>query len=160
MSTRCQIAFYEDKKQKDLRKFDALIYRHSDGYPGNIDKGKKKEYGVLTDIIPFLIWFKKKGRLDDMEYTSARLLQYLCNEYDKGMEEIEKGVSKSLRKKKVKLIFTGILGHGISKDFHGDIDYLYAIYPDRVNVYKTTEWNLEKAKDINRKTKKIKTIKL
>lgn len=158
MSTRCQIAFYEDEKQKDLSKFDALIYRHSDGYPGNIDKGKK-EYGVLTDIIPFLTWFKKKGRLDDMEYTSARLLQHLCNEYDKGMEEIEEGVSKSLRKKKVKLIFTGILGHGISKDFHGDIEYIYAIYPDRVEVYETG-LDFERKKDINQASKKIKTIKL
>lgn len=159
MSTRCQIAFYEDKKQKDLSKFDVLIYRHSDGYPGNIDKGKK-EYGVLTDIIPFLAWFQKQRGLEDMEYISARLLQYLCNEYDKGIKEIEEGVSKSLRKKKVKLIFTGILGYGISKDFHGDIEYLYAIYSDRVEVYKTTEWNLEKAKDINERTKKIKTIKI
>ncbi len=32
MSTRCQIGFYEPR-QKDLTKFEALIYRHSDGYP-------------------------------------------------------------------------------------------------------------------------------
>lgn len=158
MSTRCQIAFYEDEKQKDLSKFDALIYRHSDGYPGSIDKDKKKEWGVLADIIPFLIWFKAQRGLSDTEYTSARLLQYLCNEYDKGMEDVELKIQEG--KAKAKMVYTGVLGHGICKDFHGDIEYLYAIYPDRVEVYETTEWNLEKAKDINTKTKKIKTIKL
>lgn len=149
MSTRCQIAFFEDKKQKDLSKFDALIYRHSDGYPGNIDKGKK-EYGVLTDIIPFLIWFKKQRGLEDMEYTSARLLQYLCNRYDGEMEKTEKRVMQKMKNANKKLIFTGILGYGISKDFHGDIEYIYSVYPDRVEVYKT---GISTAK-------KIKTIKL
>ena len=155
MSIRCQIAFYEDKEQKDLNKFDSLIYRHSDGYPEDIEK---KEYGVLVDIIPFLKWFKEQGRLDDTEYASARLLQWLCNKYDEKMEDIELKIQEG--KKKAKMIYTGILGHGICKDFHRDIEYLYAVYPDRVDVYNITEWNLEKAKDINERVKKIKTINL
>lgn len=46
MSTRCQIGFYE-AEEKDLDNFEALIYRHSDGYPDT-------EHGVLAAIVPFL----------------------------------------------------------------------------------------------------------
>ena len=156
MSTRCQIAFYENEKEKDLSKFNALVYRHSDGYPGSIEKGKE-EYGVLADILPFLQWFKKKRGLKDMEYTSARLLQWLCNEYDEMIDKTEEKIARQ-EKKKREFIFTGILGHGISKNFHGDIEFLFAIYPNRVDVFET-EFDMEGTKDINKIAKKIKTIK-
>ena len=78
MSTRCQIGIYENGKAK-FKEFYALLYRHSDGYPGTID-GKK--WGVLTDVVPFLRWWKTQRGISDLEYTSARLLQYLCNTYD------------------------------------------------------------------------------
>ena len=119
MSTRCNIAFY-DKKPEKLEKFEVLLYRHSDGYPK----------GVLPEIMPFLKGFKKKRGLNDIEYVSARLLQHLCNEYD--------GIMKPLELKNghnEKLIFTGILGYGICNQFHGDIEYLYVIYPNKVEVY-------------------------
>ena len=72
--------------------------------------------------------------MDDVEYLSARLLQYLCNEYDGEMGKLEKG----------KKIYTGILGNGISKDFHGDIEYLYTIFPECVKVYETSFWQNNK----------------
>ena len=123
MSTRAQIAVYQAPESK-LPNFEALLYRHSDGYPS----------GVLPDIMPFLAFWKKNRGMDDVEYLSARLLQYLCNEYDGMMEELEKG----------KKIYTGILGNGISKDFHGDIEYLYAISPEGVKVYETSFWQSNK----------------
>jgi hypothetical protein len=46
MSTCCQIGFYEPDNF-DLLKPDALLYRHSDGYPGG-------NGGVLAEIVPFL----------------------------------------------------------------------------------------------------------
>lgn len=118
MSTRCQIGFYEESVT-DLKDWTGLIYRHSDGYPGT-ENGS--EYGVLADIVPFLKQFGRKG---DAEYTGARLLQYLCNEYDKG------GYENSFGEKGL----TGVLGHGISKVWHGDLEYYYAVYKDRVDVY-------------------------
>ncbi len=114
MSTRCQIAIYEAPEAK-FSQFEALLYRHSDGYPS----------GVLPDIMPFLSFWAKERGMSDTEYLGARLLQYLCNEYDGYMSKIEKG----------KKTFTGILGHGICKEFHGDIEYLYAIHPEGVKVY-------------------------
>lgn len=126
MSTRCQIGFYE-KKSKKHKDFEALIYRHSDGYPGTA-------CGVLADIVPFLKWWKKQRGLLDSEYVAARLLQYLCNEYDKRTKKYEKKYPTSSIHGSKK--YTGVLGHGICKDFHGDIEYLYKIYPNAVEVYK------------------------
>ncbi len=37
----------------------------------------------------------------------------------------------------LKIYYTGTLGHGICKNFHGDIEYFYAIYPNSVDVYET-----------------------
>ena len=102
MSTRCQIGFYE-QGVKDLTKFEALIYRHCDGYPDG-------ESGVPADIVPILKDFNKNRGLDDTEYASAWLVAKLKTDY---------------------------LNIGISKDFHGDIEYFYAVYPDRLEVYKT-----------------------
>lgn len=143
MSTRCQIGFYEEK-EKDLTKWEALIYRHSDGYPGTANG---KETGVLADIVPFLRWWAKGRGLGDLEYCSARLLQYLCNKYDKFMDafEAQRNIDIVVTEKSR---FIGTLGHGICNGFHGDIEYFYAIYPNRLEVYDTTHddnWKMIKS---------------
>ena len=121
MSTRCQIAFYKDADEKDLRKFHSLIYRHSDGYP--------EEPGVLNDLKEFFKKWIPTGRLTDVEYTSARCLQFLTNLYDKQSRKFYKELNgKQYRK----IIDTG---YGISNQFHIDIEFLYTIYPDRIDVY-------------------------
>ena len=112
MSTRCQIGIYESKKTP-LKNWNVLLYRHSDGYPDDVVPMLKK----------FLTFWKKERGLDDTEYCGARLLQYLCNEYD---NEGSDGATKDL---------TGILGYGISNTIHGDIEYFYRIYPDILEVY-------------------------
>ena len=38
------------------------------------------------------------------------------------------------------------LSHGISKEFHGDIEYLYAVYPDRLEIYSTSFWEKKSKK--------------
>jgi len=148
MSTRCQIGFYETGEE-DLTKWEALIYRHSDGYPGTVNG---KEYGVLPDIIPFLRWWNNGRGIADLEYCSARLLQYLCNKYDKVIDELDeqRNIDVVVTEKSK---FTGTLGHGICTGFHGDIEYFYAIHPDKLEVYKArsnscADWKL------------IKTVKL
>ena len=103
MSTRCQIGFYEPTAT-DLKEFEALIYRHCDGYPDT-------DNGVLADIVPVLQDFNKNRGLDDVGYASAWLVAKLKTDY---------------------------ATIGICKDFHGDIEYYYAVYPDRIDVYHTT----------------------
>lgn len=117
MSTRCQIGVYSTRPSKEtIKDFEALLYRHSDGYPDT-------KNGVLNDVVPFLKWWKTERGLDDTEYVSARLLQHLCNLYDKASTYDKPSP------------FTGTLGHGISRSFHWDIEYYYAVYPDGVDVY-------------------------
>jgi len=102
MSTRCQIGFYEPEV-KDLNQWEALIYRHSDGYPDT-------QHGVIATVVPILKQFDKDRGLDDIEYASAWLVAKLKTDY---------------------------LNIGICKGFHGDIEYFYAVYPDRMEVYDT-----------------------
>jgi len=142
MSTRSQIGFYKIKpEQQDLEKFEVLIYRHSDGYPE----------GVLPDIIPFLQWWIKVRSIYDTEYVSARLLQWLCNQYDGNTTEMYKKLGEN--DPIINSGFTGILGHGICKQLNWDIEYYYAIYPKGVDIYDVefdkpcTKWKL--IKEIN-----------
>jgi hypothetical protein len=113
MSTRCQIGFYESKPEK-LDQWEALIYRHSDGYPDS-------EHGVLATVLPILHDFDKNRGLDDAEYAAAWLVARLKTDY---------------------------LNIGISKEFHGDIEFYYVVYPSQVDVYKVgydsppEQWNL------------------
>jgi len=119
MSTRCQIGFYE-KEETDLNNFQALIYRHCDGYPDTM-------HGVIAGIKPILEDFDKNRGLFDIEYASAWLVAKLKVDY---------------------------LDIGISKDFHGDIEYFYAVYQDRIEVYETP-WDSDP-----RNWKLIDTVKL
>lgn len=143
MSTRSQIGFYKTK-ETPLKKHTALIYRHSDGYPN----------AVLPDIIPFLRWWKSKRGINDLEYVSARLLQYLCNEYDGRAKEIEKEIGKTALSNDGD--YTGIYGHGICNDFYGDIEYFYKIYPNGIQIYSclfnkpTTQWRLLNTIDLDK----------
>ena len=143
MSTRCQIAFYEEEP-KELSKPKVLLYRHSDGYPE----------GVVPDIKPFLEWWEREGRgIRDIEYVSARLLQYLCNKYDGHSEELRKENNWGKEEKG----FTGETGYGICKDFHRDIEYLYVVYPSVLKVYEVQGFDWE---DIDSAVKLIETIKI
>jgi len=113
MSTRCQIGFYE-ADAKDLNQWEALLYRHSDGYPDS-------DAGVPKTIVPILTDFNIHRGLSDIEYASAWLVAKLKD---------------------------GYLNIGICKDFHGDIEYYYAVYADgKLEVYETptdnpADWKL------------------
>ena len=146
MSTRCQIGFYA-KGETNLNKYNGLIYRHCDGYP---------EEGVLPDIMPFLRWFNKARGLDDLDYAAARLLQYLCN-IDDGQT---KAMNKNLGHKQTvleKIALTGIYNYGILNRFQDDIEYFYAIHPDKIDIFEVDFNGEEAPKDINDRVKLIKT---
>ena len=116
MTTRCQIGFYR-RGEKDLKNWEALIYRHSDGYPD-------RDSGVLADIVPILNDFNQFRGLSDTEYAAAWLVAKLKTDY---------------------------LNIGICKNFHGDIDYFYAVYPDEMVIYETPwDGNPEAWREIQR----------
>jgi len=114
MLTRCQIGFYAQKTDK-LKNPLVLIYKHSDGY----------EEGILPQLIEFHKLFIDSRGYDE-EYYPARLIQFLTNHSDKEL------ASFTDRDKKI----VDLLGYGISQGLHGDIEYYYAIYENRIEVYK------------------------
>lgn len=135
MSTRSQIGIYSiyNPAKPDLSQFDALLYRHSDGYPGTPDGA---EYGVLADITPFLAWFDKT-RGWDPEYLSARLLGYLMKKSDATLMKFKvKGARPS--QFDIHEEFGGVLSFGICKEFYEDIQFFYAITEDRVDVFEVS----------------------
>jgi hypothetical protein len=124
MSTRCQIGFYENTTDK-LNTPHALLYRHCDGYP----KGVK---GDLTEFVKFFI----KGRGWDIEYLPARLLCYLIFKHTQDLPG-QKRIDWDGREKSDK--YGGIHSYGICSPngFHGDIEYYYAVFENRIEIYDT-----------------------
>lgn len=114
MSTRCQIGFYE-REEQDLNKPTVLLYKHSDGYP--------------EGVMPFIVKFLRKdgaiGRRTDIEYLSAWFMYFLIKENVKEMRPFAEKYNKDPE---------DFLGHGISDGFHGDIEYFYAVYPEKVLI--------------------------
>ena len=81
---------------------------------------------VLPTILPILRDFNENRGLGDVEYASAWLVAKLKDNY---------------------------LNIGICKDFHGDIEWFYAVYPDKVVVYQVTNSDCEA-------WRKFKTVKI
>lgn len=129
MSTRCNIGFYENKNAQ-LEDFSQMLYKHSDGMPEH----------TLPLIEEFLALKAAKGRRNDMEYLSAWLLWFLINNHVTEMRGLAKKYDS------VPLDGIDLLGHGIcdSSGVHGDEQYFYAIFPDRVEVY--SSWSTDMSK--------------
>jgi hypothetical protein len=125
MSTRCQIGFYEEKPEvvdAQATGAEAVIYQHSDGYPGSVDGN---ESGVLSELIPYLRSFIK-DRGWDVSYMAARTLAHLINVYDQYL--IKAGYDE--------FQFTGFgIDNLRDHPIHGDIEYYYVVRPGGVDVY-------------------------
>jgi len=109
MSTRSQWSFREKGQQI------ALIYKHSDGYPDNYHGG----FAVWQRFVDKVVKDAETGiygnRFDDAEYLAARFVYFLL----------------VCENKETNLNFGGV---GISKDLHGDIEYIYEIDCDNSNA--------------------------
>ena len=132
MSTRCQIGIYEADSNISTdvditTNWQVLLYRHSDGYPD----------GVVSDVLPFLKEFIKK-RGYDIEYMGACLIAYL-----KHWHCGQKVTDRAYREGHIKVndFECDPLCHGISKDFHSDIEYFYAITPSNLIVFECSGAN-------------------
>ena len=113
MSTRCHIL---------IEGFKPMLYRHSDGYPGTADGST---YGVLADLIPFLMSFRKHRGFDP-EYMLARMAQHMCNVFEPDAEQRAK-------------YGPDFLSIGIDMALHCDAAFVYRVKKDwTVEVRGTT----------------------
>jgi len=124
MSTRCHILIY-DSIDADPEDYIVAIYRHMDGYPES-DHG---DFGVVKDILEVAKMFKKAGKVGrkgivDMDYFAARLVQYMCNEQDRIVEN----ASETKNPDKVN-------GYGISKHIVLGVSYAYKVFPNKLEVF-------------------------
>lgn len=114
MSTRSQIGIYGNINS-NLKGWNVLLYKHSDGYPENLE--------------PLLMNYLKdpqtQRNLNDPEYLGAWLNHYMINEYIMEAKEYYEGRDEPILN----------IGHGICDQLHGDIEYYYAVYPDRLEIY-------------------------
>ena len=109
MSTRSQWSFRENGKQI------ALIYKHSDGYPDGFHGGFALWKRFTDKIVKDAVTSNYGYRFDCAEYLAARFVVFLA----------------AYENKENNLAFGGI---GISKELHGDIEYLYEIDCDNEKV--------------------------
>lgn len=153
MSTRCQIVIMKDDEEKDLNNNQAIIYRHSDGYPK----------GVIPAVLPFLKHWSKSRGMNDTEYLSARLLQYLTNQHDgfNLLWHVEAPMKDSETETEKLKKFGGTLSYGISTGFtHGDIEYVYAIYSTKVVAFEVIFSKDKRIKDINKRVRQIGEVEI
>jgi len=126
MSTRAHIAVYplgvsmaqlldEDDKLMN-RKWEALLYVHSDGYPTSLLKQVWDFHQFFSDQRFFV---QEDGY--DGAYFAARLIQRLTNEYD-----------KASRMSPPRYLLSGF---GVTRVMYGDFDWFYAVTQDGVAVF-------------------------
>lgn len=153
MSTRCQIGFYEQGND-NLLKPDALLYRHCDGYPGTVSGSK---YGVLTDLVPFLKLFHKRRGLDDTEYAAAWTSHHLIDLHVKGRMQLREKTDSG--KEYYPQDGKDCVGHGVCKDFHGDIEFYYAVQGPTLKVFEVN-WPVEDDEPDEKHFRLLKVIRL
>lgn len=120
MSTRCQVIVADEFGNFH----DAAIYRHGDGYPDT-------ENGVLATLLPACKAFRAARGFHQPDYLLAHILAaFLIDHY--------KTADKSPVGEEFRYLGYGIEGFD-GKFFHGDVEYIYVVRPDRVDVHKTND---------------------
>jgi len=122
MSTRCQI---------QVEGNPVYLYRHSDGYPGT-------KNGVVAALKPICEEFLKWRGWDE-EYMIAHLCAKLIADYQAHNEETyrEPGSywsTKSEEDLQAHINRGKFLGHGLCTELHGDIEYLYVVTREGIEI--------------------------
>jgi hypothetical protein len=132
-----------------MRKFEALLYRHSDGYPDT-------DSGVVKCLVPILKAIHKEHGYD-IEYAAAWTMHHLIATYllstkkffarmhRKYTKQGEKKLAENYTPDKIRTF----LGYGICQELHWDIAYFYRVYPNTLEVYEVKGENMRKWPLIN-----------
>jgi len=128
MSTRSNIHFVDEHG------IAANIYRHSDGYPGNVEEGQVLGGGVLGDLLKFFRKLKAEvpdNRLNSPEQLAAKYLVWQSQEltkYGRIYDPAEGPRDEDGRGPAHPLQFLGV---SPCMQDHGDIEYVYEIDCDK-----------------------------
>jgi len=123
MSTRCQIK---------VEGSDVYVYRHSDGYPDG-------EHGVIAALKPLCEEFLKYRGWDE-EYLPAHIVSGFIVAYVAHMRERYEDKDFPLyadmtpEQKEERINQSKFLGHGVDTEMHGDIEYLYVVTREGIEV--------------------------
>lgn len=128
MSTRCNIHFNNGETVY------ANIYRHSDGYPGEVVNGKMVEYGVLSDLLDFFRTLKAEvpdNRMDQAEHLGAKFLVWQSQELAKyGRRYLKEGHPEADEEGRGPVHPLQFLGISPCIRDHCDIEFVYEIECD------------------------------
>ena len=112
MSTRAQIVVMRD----ETTMYDVKIYKHGDGYPD----------GVLPTLEPFAKAFAA-DRGKDPEYMVPQIIRrFAIDDAVEHAKRIADNPSEARWYEPTK----SFTGWGLSTYWHGDIEYLYKVFPD------------------------------
>ncbi len=117
MSTRCQII---------VEGCSAVLYRHSDGYPDGPS-------GVLADLLPLVKRFRAV-RGDDPDYLCAQILHGMVAAHHRWANKAKKDWAKRGDKFSEECRYIGYGVEALEGGLHGDLEYLYIVKSDHVEV--------------------------
>lgn len=110
MSTRCTTHFRHGKHT------EAIIYRHSDGYPDGAGVDIRRFFKRLKDHVP-------DNRFHDPAYLAAKYVVFLVETMRADMEEFYKRIEETPKAKDT----LDFLSVGVCKTDPGDIEYQYVV---------------------------------
>jgi len=117
MSTRCTIHFHNGEAKKP----EAIVYRHSDGYPGG-------ETGVLADMQRFFGAVEEEApgdtRFHDPSYLAAKFVVWQARENNRYSFTHQSPRTAGVAAPEGSLAFLGV---GVVMQDPGDIEYRYHV---------------------------------
>jgi hypothetical protein len=117
MSTRCVVCFNDGADDEP----QAIIYRHSDGYPS----------GVGQDVLDFLKHVKVNvpdNRFDDASYLAAKFVVWSADKLNYRCEPTQ---NYAMVKCADKLEFRGV---GVNMQVPSDVDFIYVVRCGMLNT--------------------------
>ena len=126
MGTRCNIHFNAGKT------VCANIYRHYDGYPGNVKNGVATEGGVLADLLEFyaeLLANVNDRRCTDPTYLAAKFVVWQAKQNARTYTGMVDGKAKYEDNH-----FLDFLSLGICMEDAGDAEFIYELDCEKLDT--------------------------
>jgi hypothetical protein len=115
MSTRCTIHFTDGGSEGHS---EAIIYRHSDGYPDCILPDLEDFFKAVEDQCG------RDTRFNDPSYLASKYVVWLAGQFTRRFEQLPDGSYASVEHPETPLNFLSV---GVVQSDPGDIEYRYRV---------------------------------